>query len=96
LARKGGDVTSIYQSDYQIMCRMLREYRKQAGLSQEEVGASLGMTHSQVGKVERGERRVDLLELQAFCKTVGVSLVDFVVEMENRQTQAVKVNGSSG
>jgi transcriptional regulator with XRE-family HTH domain len=31
-------------------------------------------TQSYVGKVERGERRLDLVQLQVFCKAKGISL----------------------
>jgi hypothetical protein len=38
-----------------------------------------------VGKCERGERRLDVVELQAFCRAVGVSLPDFARQLEEAQ-----------
>ena len=42
----------------------------------------LGATQSFISKCERGERRIDALELRAFCLAMGVSLTDFVAELE--------------
>ena len=38
-----------------------------------------------VGKCERGERRIDVLELQAFCRVLGIELQAFMVELQERQ-----------
>jgi hypothetical protein len=45
----------------------------------------LGETQSFVGKCERGERRLDVVELQAFCGAIGVSLPDFAQRLEEAQ-----------
>lgn len=42
-------------------------------------------TQSFVGKCERGERRLDVVELQAFCGALGVSLPDFARQLEEAQ-----------
>jgi len=41
-----------------------------------------GETQSYVSKVERGERRLDLVQLQAFCQAMKTSLAAFVTEFE--------------
>lgn len=51
---------------YRLLCDRLRDARKAAGLSQEAAAAALGRPQSYIAKTERGERRVDLLEVQAF------------------------------
>ncbi len=38
----------------------------------------LGWQHTVIAKIEAGERRVDLVELEAICDALGVSLVQFV------------------
>lgn len=66
---------SIYRTEYIIMCKLLKKYRKNAGLSQDELADllsdSLGWHKSQIGKVERGERRIDILEARAICIALG-------------------------
>ncbi len=68
------------------MCSLLREYRERAGLSQNELADllsnSLGWHKSQIGKVERGERRIDVFETRAICTALGVSITDFWHELE--------------
>lgn len=38
-----------------------------------------------MGKCERGERRLDVIELQAFCGALSVSLPDFARQLEEAQ-----------
>ncbi len=63
---------------------MLREARKNSGMTQVELAEKLEETQSFVSKCERGERRLDLVQLRAFCKALGVSLPDFVADFERR------------
>jgi transcriptional regulator with XRE-family HTH domain len=76
---------SVYTHDYRVFLRLLRRLRSDAGLSQEEVAAKIGRTQSFIGKCERGERRLDVIELQAFCGAIGVSLSDFARQLEKAQ-----------
>jgi transcriptional regulator with XRE-family HTH domain len=63
----------------------LRKLRKDAGLSQEEVAQRLGTTQSFIGKCERGERRLDIIELQEFCQALNTSLAEIVRQLEEAQ-----------
>lgn len=68
------------------MCDLLRDYRIRAGLTQDELADllsdSLGWHKSQIGKVERGERRIDVFEVRAICIALGVSIVEFWNDLE--------------
>ena len=68
---------SLTRPEYRHLLAELRKARKEAGLNQTELGLRLGESQSFISKVERGERRLDLVELNAFCKALGVSLEDF-------------------
>ena len=59
--------------------------REAAGLTQVEMAERLDETQSYVSKCERGDRRVDLVQLRRFCRAMGLSLSEFVGEFE-RQT----------
>lgn len=63
--------------DYQAVQALLRQVRVDAGLRQQELADRLGLPQSVISKVETGERRLDLVETELFCKAVGISLVDF-------------------
>lgn len=73
---------SIFTREYDIFLRQLRTARKAARLTQEQVADRLGQTQSFVSKCERGERRIDIVELRAFCQALGISLADFVQQLE--------------
>lgn len=57
---------------------LLRAVREEAGLSQVELAAALGVDQTVVSKYEHGVRRLDLLELDAICGIVGIELTEFI------------------
>lgn len=77
---------SIHKKDYAILLRQLRELRLAAGLTQVGLSNTLGRPQSYVSDVERGERRMDLLQLRDFCNACGTSLTKFVAEFERELT----------
>lgn len=74
---------SIYTKDYAIFLQCLRQARKRAGLTQEQLAEKIGTTQSVVSKFERGERRIDIVELRVICKAIGIRLQQFVIDMES-------------
>lgn len=64
------------------LLRLLREARVAAGLHQAELAAKLHRPQSFVSKYERGERRLDLLELREVCAALNIPLVEFVKRLE--------------
>ena len=55
---------------------MLREYliqkRNELDLTQRDLGARLSVHHTLIGKVETGDRRLDVVELLDYCKALEV------------------------
>lgn len=76
---------TIHSVEYTALLRLLRQKRQDAGLTQLQLARSLGTSQSFVGKCERGERRIDVLELQAFCRALGITLQSFIAELEQDQ-----------
>ena len=74
---------STFNKDYMLFLSHLRNTRKRAGLTQEQVAERIQQSQSFVSKCERGERRIDVLELLAFCQALGVSIDDFVLQLKN-------------
>jgi transcriptional regulator with XRE-family HTH domain len=52
--------------------------------SQVQLGRQLPFDQPAISKIERGERRVDVIELKMICDRLGISLHDFINELEER------------
>lgn len=61
---------------------LLRQLRKEAGFSQQELAAALDKPQSFVSKYESGERKLDILELRQICQKLGIDTVKFVTRLE--------------
>lgn len=57
---------------------LLRVMRQEAGLKQVELAEKLRSDQSFVSRYERGERRLDLIELEQICAACRVPLLDFL------------------
>lgn len=67
-----------YSRRYEYLRTLLLALRKEAGLRQIELAARLGCPQSFVSKYESGQRRLDLIELDAICEALGISLDEFI------------------
>ncbi len=65
-----------------IVQHLLRDIRKEAGVSQLELSQRLHKPQSFVSKYESGERRLDILEVHFICHVLGISLTAFVHQLE--------------
>lgn len=68
--------------DQERLLFLLRHLRQKAGLSQKELAARLGRPQSFISKYESGERRLEILELRQICLCLGITLADFVDQLE--------------
>ena len=64
--------------------QILRELRVSACLNQVELAARLGADQSSVSRFERGERRLDLIELADICASCDSSLRALIGKFEIR------------
>ena len=78
-------IKTIHSVEYASLLLLLRQKRLDAGITQVELSRQLGVPHSFVGKIERGERRIDVIELQTFCRVFGIELQEFIAELQKRQ-----------
>jgi transcriptional regulator with XRE-family HTH domain len=73
---------SIHSARYRAFLKQLKKARLDACLSQTELALKIGETQTMISKCERGERRIDVVELQTFCQAFGLSLKEFVATLE--------------
>ena len=73
---------SIYTREYAAVLRVLRAARAEAGITQVSLAEQIDETQSYVSKVERGELRLDIVQLRTICRALGLSLPEFVERLE--------------
>ncbi len=73
---------TIYSREYAVVLRLLRAAREKAGITQVQLAKKLGLTQSFVSKIERGDRRLDIVQLRTVCKLFGLTLGEFVEQLE--------------
>jgi len=69
---------SIHSARAKLLQDLLRQVRQEAGLTQVEVATRLDTLQATVSNYERGERRLDLIELWQVCDALGVDVRAFV------------------
>lgn len=74
---------SVYTAAYARMLAYLVEARQTAGLNQVELAERLGRPQSFVSKFEKGERRIDVLELIAICHHLRIDPADVIVAVND-------------
>ncbi len=70
---------SIYSNEYEVVTKRLREERESLGLTQSEVSAKLLKPQSYISKIERGERRIDIVELAKIAKVYKRNVEWFLI-----------------
>jgi len=63
---------TIYSANYQKLTKWLKTSREEKELSMRDLAEILSVSHSWVGKIEQGERRLDVLEYMKLCNALGV------------------------
>ena len=62
---------TIYVHEYRALLKWLHDAREQSKLSLRELARRVGVHHSRIGRIEAGERRLDLLEFVRLCQVIG-------------------------
>jgi len=65
-------VSSVSTAEYEHLLFLLRDARLKSGFSQRTLSVKLGMSPTYIDKVERGIRRIDVVEFCEFAKAVGI------------------------
>ena len=81
---------STHTREYQIFLKLLIEERMKAGQTQAQLGEYLTFGQPGISKIERAERRVDIVELRMICGGLGIKLEDFIAEFVRRIDNAAE------
>lgn len=73
---------SIHTDQQHRFLKLLKQVRLEAGLTQVELAKKLETAHSRISDYERGERRLDLIQMRQYCEAIGLTLREFVDRFE--------------
>ena len=73
---------SIHSHEYSVLLSQLKGVRESRNVTQLELAARLNTSQSFISKLERGERRIDVVELKSICEALGVPFQKFISQFE--------------
>ncbi|MGV3616693.1 MAG: helix-turn-helix domain-containing protein [Fimbriimonas sp.] len=80
-----------------MLIETIRKAREAAGLSQREVAKRLGFHPTVFGKIERGERVLDVVEFVALAKALGIDpltlFADYLIALQQGRLKSVEDEG---
>ncbi len=74
---------AIYSKESKLLCQWLTAKRHEKQLTQRQLASLLGIHHSIVGKIETGERQINIIELIGYCQTLEIDLMEIVQRLKN-------------
>lgn len=86
-------VNTIRSAAFEALTGAVIEARHKAGMTQRDLAARLGCRPSAIANIETGQRRIDVIELIALARALGVSAHDlFAVAFDNVKESDLKNN----
>lgn len=73
---------SIHSHLYHQVIGRLRSKREIKGVTQSQLADLLDVNQAFVSKIETCDRRLDIIELHHICQVLGISFVDFILEVD--------------
>ena len=73
-----------HRARYELFLACLQEARYAADLSQVEMARRLGQTQTFISKCERGERRLDVIDLLDFMEALGHDPNTFLIHLRSK------------
>lgn len=73
---------TLHSRHNKIFLKMLRELRESRGLRQLDLAFLLGRSQATVSNVERGERRLDVIELRDWLDALDERFPDFTSKLD--------------
>jgi transcriptional regulator with XRE-family HTH domain len=61
-----------FDREYRAIIAVLQRRRRAAGLTQRDLARALGTDQSQISKLERSERRLDIVDYLRICRAIGL------------------------
>ena len=71
----------VFSEPYRAIVRVLAQARREAGLAQRELALRIGKCPSHIAQIERGQRRIDCLELYRMARALDLDPAELFLEM---------------
>lgn len=75
---------ALYERSYAAFTELLRQERRNAGLTQAALAKKLRRPQSYVSKYERGDRRLDVIEFIEVARVIGFDPHDFLRKLASK------------
>lgn len=82
---------SVFTAAYGEFLAALRQAREEAGMRQIDLAARIGKPQSFISKAEKGERRLDVVELIAVLRALGISPSDFIDRLDGLMPRDLQI-----
>lgn len=82
---------TIFGGEHRHLVAVLVEARQASGLTQAELAARVGKDQSFVSIIERGQRRVDVLEFIALSRAMGADPMELFTQVERRLSKRIAI-----
>lgn len=76
---------TIYSPESERLSKWLREQRKARGLTMREAARLIDKPHSFIGKIEVGQRRLDVVEFVKYCDRLGFDPVEGLTHLQQKR-----------
>jgi transcriptional regulator with XRE-family HTH domain len=77
----------LYTSEYRELCNKLVDAREKANLKQIDVEKHLGITQSELSKIENGQRKIEFLTIVKLSKLYNVDISIFIPSSEESKNE---------
>lgn len=79
--------SSVFTKKYECFRKLLVQYRKDAGVTQQALAETLNKPQSFVSKYESGERRLDLVEFLDVSDALQFDKFQFIKSLEEKASK---------
>lgn len=78
---------TIFTEQHQDFIRALREVRRSKGVTQVQLSERLDRAQSYISNIERGERRIDVIEFMAIAAALNRDAAELFSEIVSRMNR---------
>ena len=80
---------------YRIFLQLLVKERQGRNVTQDELAGRLELSPAQVAALESGKQQIDFVQTRKWCQALGVTFLDFMVQLDREITAAEPKEGAT-